>query len=84
MERPSPRTLEAVRKCFNNVSSTTSPNMPALDGRDSDIFSKADDLVSLRVVTDDDRLTRFLQGTFPVLFRVCAHLCPQSVKGKEN
>ncbi|OQV07876.1 hypothetical protein CLAIMM_12235 [Cladophialophora immunda] len=68
IERPPRRTLEAIRKCFNNAASTLTPGIPALDGRNTTIFDDANDLVSLRVVTDDDRLTRFLQNTFPVLF----------------
>ncbi|KAJ9604335.1 hypothetical protein H2200_011169 [Cladophialophora chaetospira] len=68
IERPSSRTLEAVRKCFNNVTSTLRPGIPALDGLNSGIFNDTNDLLSLRVVTEDDRLTRFLQNTFPVLF----------------
>ncbi|EXJ77374.1 hypothetical protein A1O3_09600 [Capronia epimyces CBS 606.96] len=68
IERPSHRTLEAVRNCFNNVTSSLRPGVPALDGRNADIFNDANDLLSLRVATEDDRLTRFLQTTFPILF----------------
>ncbi|KAK5046545.1 hypothetical protein LTR84_008348 [Exophiala bonariae] len=68
IERPSQRTLEAVRNCFNNVKSSLSPGVPALDGLNTSIFDNADDLISLKIATDDDRLTRFLQNTFPVFF----------------
>lgn len=70
IERPPRRTLEAVRNCFNNVASSLMPGIPALDGRNTTIFDDKNDLASLRVTTDDDRLTRFLQNKFPILFRV--------------
>jgi hypothetical protein len=79
IERPPRRSLEAIRNCFNNVASTLTPGIPALDGRNANIFDNANDLVSLRAVTDDDRLTRYLQSTFPVVFAV-GGWNPRSIK----
>lgn len=49
IERPPRITLQAVRKCFNNVTSTLAPGIPALDGQNKTIFDDKNDLVSLSV-----------------------------------
>jgi hypothetical protein len=68
LNKPSSRTLEAFRNVFNNVGKT---GVPMLDGRSQAIFHDENDLMSLSVNEDADRLTRFLQNYCPVFFIVC-------------
>jgi hypothetical protein len=70
VDKPSRRTLEAFRNVFNNVGNGEKKPIPALGGRSQTILEDEDDLMSLQITSDDDRLTRFLQRYCPVFFVV--------------
>ena len=65
-QKPSPRTLDAVLKVFNNVESSEGPEdyYPLLGGHSARIFYEVGDLVSLCQPIDEDRLTRFIRHYF--------------------
>ena len=69
LKRPSPRTLEAYRHVFNNVSPGKS-SYPTLGGSSSGILDDRNDLMALRVPQEDDRLTQLLRHFCPVFFTV--------------
>ena len=69
LKRPSPRTLEAYRHVFNNVSPGKS-SFPTLGGHGSAILDDRNDLMALKLPQEDDRLTRLLRHCCPVFFAV--------------
>ena len=69
LKRPQTRTLEAFRNVFHNVDDSKS-GYPTLGGRSATIFDNPDDLMALRTRDEEDRLTRFIRYSFPLLFVV--------------
>ena len=69
LKRPSPRTLEAYRHVFNNVSPGKS-SFSILGGYGSGILDDRNDLMALKLPQEDDRLTRLLRHCCPVFFAV--------------
>jgi hypothetical protein len=69
IQHPSRRTLEAARNIFHNVAKPGKA-IPALASRNGAIFDDEYDLLSLKTVAEEDRLTRFIQTYLPVLFMV--------------
>lgn len=69
LKRPQTRTLEAFRNVFHNVDDSRSA-YPTLGGRSATIFDNPDDLMALRTRDEEDRLTRFIRYSFPLLFVV--------------
>ena len=76
LKRPSPRTLEAYRHVFNNVSAGKS-SFPTLGGSSCGILDDRNDLMALRMPQEDDRLTRLLRHYCPVFFTVRPPLPPE-------
>jgi hypothetical protein len=71
---PSSSTIKALRNWFfNNTSGTKNgDNIPHLWGTSETIFDDPHDLVALRVPSDQDRLSEFIQNNFGLFFQTSA------------
>ena len=67
IERPTYRSLKVTKQAFHNAKESS---IPALMERNAFLFNDEHKLLSLRVLTDDNRLTRFMQEYLPILFTV--------------
>ncbi|CZR63052.1 uncharacterized protein PAC_12949 [Phialocephala subalpina] len=68
---PSPSTVKALRNWFFNNTSSTKPidqQIPRLWGASERTYDSIHDLVALRVPSDQDRLSNFIQNNFSLLF----------------
>lgn len=70
ISRPSQRTIEAFRNVFHNVNGRRQKGISALGGNSETVLEDPNDLMSLQIKADDDRLTRLLQRYCPVFFIV--------------
>ena len=68
-KRPHKRTLEAFRNNFHNVGSSIG-EYPTLGDSSERILDDANDLIALRTLQDDDRLTGMLRRYLAILFVV--------------
>lgn len=68
---PSTTTVKAMQNWFNDPTGKKDPNdcIPQLWGASEHTYSDPHDLVALRVPTDQDRLSDFIQKNFGVFFK---------------
>ena len=69
LQPPFSRTLEACRNVFDNVNGPEG-SFPALGGQSAKILDDPNDLMALRTLHEEDRLTRFLRHFLPEFFTV--------------
>ena len=70
LPRPSKGTLRAFQSVFYNEGQVKGDPFPTLGGHSSGLYDDIDDLVTLRVQEDQDRLTTFTQEHLAFLFPV--------------
>jgi hypothetical protein len=70
LPRPSHKTLKAFHHKFFNRRDDDPREYPMLGGSSDDLYDDRNDLVSLKVPQDPDRLTSFVQDHFGYVFEV--------------
>ena len=71
LPKPTARTVEAFRYEFHQGDVTSVDRYALLGGHSASIFNDKDDLIALRSVPHEDRLTVFVQDHLGILFKVC-------------
>jgi hypothetical protein len=82
LKSPSRRTWTAMRNTFYNTDS--GEEYPTLGGNSAGLYDDRNDLMALRVGTEEDRLTAFMRYSCPWLFVVSQHLAEKQQSPRAN
>lgn len=70
LERPSRRTLEALREKFSKRGPHDGRGFELLGGNSRSIYTDMEDLIALKKFQHQDRLTTFVQDYLAIFFQV--------------